>query len=44
MKLCAFVAMPFGMKEAGDIRADMFQELLIADLAVADLTPANPNV
>lgn len=29
---------------AGDIRADMFQELLIADLVVADLTIANPNV
>jgi len=31
-------------QEAGDIRADMFQELLIADLVVADLTLANPNV
>src|SRR5688500_275196 len=29
---------------AGDIRADMFQELLIADLVVADLTIDNPNV
>src|SRR5512139_1197999 len=29
---------------AGDIRTDMFQELLIADLVVADLTLANPNV
>ena len=29
---------------AGDIRADMFQELLIADLVVADLTLNNPNV
>ena len=29
---------------AGDIRTDMFQELLIADLVVADLTLNNPNV
>jgi tetratricopeptide (TPR) repeat protein len=29
---------------AGDIRTDMFQELLLADLVVADLTIANPNV
>lgn len=29
---------------AGDIRADMFQELLVADLVVADLTLDNPNV
>ncbi len=29
---------------AGSILADMFQELLIADLVVADLTTANPNV
>ncbi|MDD5579788.1 MAG: TRAFs-binding domain-containing protein [Methylobacter sp.] len=29
---------------AGDIKTDMFQELLIADLAVADLTLDNPNV
>lgn len=29
---------------AGDIRVDMFQELLIADLVVADLTLDNPNV
>jgi hypothetical protein len=29
---------------AGDIRTDMFQELLVADLVVADLTLANPNV
>lgn len=29
---------------AGDIRTDMFQELLIADLVVADLTLENPNV
>ena len=29
---------------AGDIRVDMFQELLIADLVVADLTINNPNV
>lgn len=29
---------------AGDIRADMFQELLVADLVVADLSIANPNV
>ena len=28
----------------GDIRADMFQELLLADLVVADLTLDNPNV
>ena len=29
---------------AGDIKRDMFQELLIADLVVADLTLDNPNV
>ena len=29
---------------AGDIRVDMFQELLIADLVVVDLTIDNPNV
>jgi tetratricopeptide (TPR) repeat protein len=29
---------------AGDIKADMFQELLIADLVVVDLTLDNPNV
>ncbi|WP_300340005.1 tetratricopeptide repeat protein [Accumulibacter sp.] len=29
---------------AGDIRADLFQELLLADLVVADLTLDNPNV
>ncbi len=29
---------------AGDIRTDMFQELLLADLVVADLTIDNPNV
>jgi tetratricopeptide (TPR) repeat protein len=28
----------------GDIRTDMFQELLVADLVVADLTVDNPNV
>jgi tetratricopeptide (TPR) repeat protein len=80
MKLHAFVAMPFGLKQdnqgneidfnrvyaelikpaleelsldvfradeeerAGDIRTDMFQELLIADLVVVDLTLENPNV
>ena len=80
MKLHAFVAMPFGTKDApdgskidfnrvyaeyirpglegaglevfradeelsaGDIRSDMFQELLIADLVLADLTIDNPNV
>ena len=31
-------------KRAGDIRTDMFQELLAADLVVADLTLDNPNV
>src|ERR1700690_3841674 len=31
-------------QRAGDIRADMFQELLLADLVVADLTIDNPNV
>ena len=31
-------------RRAGDIRTDMFQELLIADLVVADLTLDNPNV
>ena len=30
--------------QAGDIRSDMFQELLLADLVVADLTINNPNV
>lgn len=29
---------------AGEIRTDMFQELLLADLVVADLTQDNPNV
>lgn len=29
---------------AGDIRFDMFQKLLVADLVVADLTLDNPNV
>src|SRR5262249_311350 len=29
---------------AGDIRADMFQELLVADLVIADLSIDNPNV
>lgn len=29
---------------AGDIRRDMFQELLLADFAVVDLTIDNPNV
>jgi tetratricopeptide (TPR) repeat protein len=29
---------------AGNIRADMFQELLLADLVVADLSINNPNV
>lgn len=31
-------------ERAGDIRADMFQELVIADLVVADITIDNPNV
>ena len=31
-------------RQAGDIRTDMFQELLVADLVVADLTIDNPNV
>ena len=31
-------------ERAGDIRTDMFQELLVADLVVADLTIDNPNV
>jgi tetratricopeptide (TPR) repeat protein len=30
--------------EAGDIRTDLFQELLLADLVVADLSIDNPNV
>lgn len=30
--------------QAGDIRADMFQELLVADLVLVDLTLDNPNV
>ena len=29
---------------AGDIHTDMFQELLLADLVVADLSIDNPNV
>ena len=29
---------------AGNIRTDMFQELLLADLVVADLSIDNPNV
>jgi tetratricopeptide (TPR) repeat protein len=29
---------------AGDIRTDMFQELLVSDLVIADLTIDNPNV
>lgn len=31
-------------QQAGDIKTDMFQELLIADLVVVDLTVDNPNV
>ncbi len=31
-------------ERAGDIRTDMFQELLLADLVVADITLDNPNV
>ena len=31
-------------QRAGDIRTDMFQELLIADLVLADITLTNPNV
>jgi tetratricopeptide (TPR) repeat protein len=31
-------------QRAGDIRVDMFQELLIADLVVVDITIDNPNV
>jgi tetratricopeptide (TPR) repeat protein len=31
-------------QRAGDIRTDMFQELLLADLVVVDLTINNPNV
>ena len=31
-------------RRAGEIRSDMFQELLIADLVVVDLTIDNPNV
>jgi tetratricopeptide (TPR) repeat protein len=31
-------------RRAGDIRTDMFQELLVADLVLADLTLDNPNV
>ncbi len=31
-------------QRAGDIRTDMFEELLMADLVVADLTIDNPNV
>jgi tetratricopeptide (TPR) repeat protein len=30
--------------EAGNIRIDMFQQLLVADLVVADITINNPNV
>ena len=31
-------------RRAGEIRVDMFQELLIADLVVVDLSFDNPNV
>src|SRR3972149_6028657 len=31
-------------QRAGDIRTDMFQELLVADLVLADLSIDNPNV
>src|SRR5659263_257957 len=31
-------------QRAGNIRTDMFQELLLADLIVADLSIDNPNV
>src|SRR6266478_4733625 len=31
-------------QRAGDIRTDMFQELLLADLVVVDLSIDNPNV
>lgn len=31
-------------QRAGDIRTDLFQELLVADLVLADLTLDNPNV
>jgi hypothetical protein len=31
-------------QRAGDIRADMFQELLLADLVLADISIDNPNV
>src|SRR5262245_51579645 len=31
-------------RRAGNIRTDMFQELLLADLVVADLSIDNPNV
>ncbi|MFN9913760.1 MAG: hypothetical protein ACK53L_14295, partial [Pirellulaceae bacterium] len=30
-------------QRAGDIRADMFQELLLADLVLADISIDNPN-
>jgi len=33
-----------GEQRAGNIRTDMFQELLLADLVVAELTLDNPNV
>src|ERR1700681_1729713 len=29
--------------EAGNIRIDMFQQLLVADLVIADITTNNPN-
>src|SRR5688572_4842101 len=31
-------------QRAGDIRTDMFQELLLADVVIADLSIDNPNV
>ncbi|MBU6251506.1 MAG: DUF4071 domain-containing protein, partial [Cyanobacteria bacterium REEB417] len=31
-------------QRAGDIRSDMFQELLLADLVLADISIDNPNV
>ena len=45
--LCAAGLQPFRADEehrAGDIRTDMFQELLLADLVIADITLDNPNV
>lgn len=45
LKLAGFEAFRADKEmRAGDILVDMFQELLVADLVLVDLTVANPNV